>query len=67
MSDFLLANHGSVLVLTPLTAPAREFVANSLDGPETQHWGKGVAIEPRYWPDIRDGIADEGMTVIESP
>jgi hypothetical protein len=65
MSDFQLMNHGSVLVLTPLTKPAEEFVANSLDGPETQHWGKGVVIEPRYWPDIQVGIQDEGMTVME--
>lgn len=62
-ADFTLANHGSILLLTPLNAQAKAWVADHLAHPETQTWAGGTVIEPRYWPDIEGGIADDGMTV----
>lgn len=60
-TDFVLADHGSILTLTPLTDAAREWCEDHLqDGPT---WGRGRAIEPRYWPDIECGIADAGLSI----
>lgn len=64
MADFLLANHGSILTLTPLTQPARDWQAEHLSGPETQTWGRGTVIEPRYWAPIKEGIESDGLTVV---
>jgi hypothetical protein len=64
--DFTLANHGSLLLLTPQTPAAKQWVAEHLAHPETQTWCGGTVIEPRYWPDIEGGIADDGLTVQEA-
>ena len=63
MADFTIINHGSILLLTPQNAQAKSWVAEHLDDPETQHYAGGVVIEPRFWPAIEGGIADDGLTV----
>lgn len=63
MPDFLLADHGSVLVLNANTEPAKEWVREHLPA-DAQRWGRGTVIEPRYWPPIEEGIAAEGLTLI---
>lgn len=64
MADFILANHGSILVLTPTSDAGRAWRDEHLSGPETQTWGRGVVIEPRYWPPIADGIAADDLEVV---
>jgi hypothetical protein len=61
-SDFLLANHGSVLILHPLTDDAREWVGENIPD-DAMSWGRGVVIEPRYWEPIEHGILDAGLTI----
>lgn len=60
--DFVLANHGSVAVLTPMTDKARTWRDEHLPEDATS-WGRGVVIEPRYLEPILDGISEEGLVV----
>lgn len=61
-SDFMLANHGSIVVLHPLTDAAREWVGEHIPE-DAMSWGRGVVIEPRYWSAIEDGILGDGLTI----
>lgn len=56
--DFKLENHGSLFLLRPLTAAAKEWMQQNLpvDSPETQFCCDAVVIEPRYVDAIVDGI-----------
>lgn len=59
-TDFIIANHGSIITLTPMTAAAKEWAAEFLpdDAPS------GIAIEPRFIDPILQGIEDDGLTVV---
>lgn len=61
--DFILENHGTILLLKPQTAPAKAWIAEHLAHPETQTRAGGTVIEPRYWEAIEGGIAEEGLVV----
>jgi hypothetical protein len=72
--DFEVQNHGSLFVLHPQNDAAREWIdihvygTDADGGTETveqnvQWWGGGVVIEPRYLPDIIEGIEADGLDV----
>jgi hypothetical protein len=62
MPDFTLYNHGSIVVLTPMTKRGRGWVLMNVDD-EAQTWGRGVVIEPRSVASILDGLTADGLTV----
>jgi hypothetical protein len=63
-NDFTFQNHGSICILEPVTrrakAWAQEFI---LQNEETQYWGAGIVVEPRYIDDIIAGLFGDGLTV----
>jgi hypothetical protein len=61
VNDFVIADHGSILVLTPVTAEGRDWVDEHLPA-DAQRWARGVVVEPRYWPAIQDGIDCAGLS-----
>lgn len=62
MTDFTLAHHGSVALLTPNNAEAHKWLGEHI--PDDALWGsKGVVIEPRYVEGMMDGIREDGMTL----
>lgn len=68
MPDFEIINHGSIVILSPITNAAQDWCDEHL--PEEAHlfvrrrWmGGAYAIEPRYINDIINGIVDDDMTV----
>lgn len=61
--DFYFANHGSIALLTPLTDAAQAWVDEHIRSEETQFFGAGVVIEPRYAGDILRGLQNDGLTV----
>jgi len=63
MTDFRVENHGSVVLLCPLTEGARAWVTEHLTHPETQHFGGAVVMEPRYVDDVVRGLVSDGLTV----
>lgn len=62
MSDFTAINEGSIVLLIPHTEEARTWVENNLALEDWQNTQR-VAIEPRYYSDIQEGIIGEGMTI----
>lgn len=64
MADFVCADHGSIVTLTPMTDAAKAWVAEHLPE-DAQRFGRSVCIERRYWPDIYAGITEEaGLSVV---
>jgi hypothetical protein len=63
--DFKLENHGSLFLIRPLSAAAKEWMQQNLpiDPPETQFWRDAVVIEPRYIDAIVDGIIGDGLVL----
>lgn len=63
MTDFLFSDHGSVTILTALTAAANEWIDAHLPE-DRQTWGPcGTVIEPRYAAAIIEGLQADGLTV----
>lgn len=61
MPDFVSANHGTIVTLSPLTDAARDWVAaNIAPDPELS---EVVNIEPRYFLDIAYGLLEDGLTM----
>ena len=62
--DFSIRNEGSIVLLTPLSPSAHEFVEQRIgsDNGYQPYWPT-VVIEARYFSDIADGIIDEGMVI----
>jgi len=61
MADFLFQNHGSICLLTPLTAAATQWVEDNVG--EHQTFGAAVVVEHRYARGIVEGVIDDGLTV----
>ena len=62
--DFSLADHGTIAILTPLTAAGREWREEHLPS-DAMTWGQcGVVIEHRYVSDIVNGIVNDGLTIV---
>lgn len=59
--DFRFDNHGSICVLTPVSEACRQWVDDNVGDDETQHWGKGIVIEPRYAGPILEALDAEGF------
>lgn len=61
-TDFLVCGEGNLMMLQPLTEPAKEWVREHLPS-DAPKFGSAVAIEHRYAQDIVNGILDDGLTV----
>jgi len=61
--DLIVENHGSVFILQPLTARAREWLDLNVDAPGYMHYCGGIACEPRYAGPIVEAMVDEGYEV----
>ena len=63
MPDFLVTDHGSIVIATPMTDDAKAWVGEYID-PNSPRYGGGIVIERRYWPSVYHGITEEaGLTV----
>lgn len=58
--DFRVVNHGSVVIIEPVTEAAQEWVDISID-PTAQWWGRGFVAEPRYVANIIAGVEEAGL------
>jgi hypothetical protein len=63
--DFALANHGSLFLLRPLNASAKNWMNEHLpmDSEETQFWGEAIVIDSRYVAPIVKGIIADGLVL----
>ena len=60
--DFKIYDHGSILIVQPITQAAHEWTEISID-PDAQWWGHGFVVEPRYIENLIDGITADGFTL----
>jgi len=61
--DFsIISDGGSVVLLLPRNAEAREWIAANIDKDSTK-LGDAVGVEVRYLPDLVAGIQASGLSV----
>jgi hypothetical protein len=63
MADFTIENHGSIVLLYPVTDEGKQWAEEYLPS-DAMRWAGAVVVEPRYLADILDGIIyQSGLTV----
>jgi hypothetical protein len=62
MTDFVIRNEGSIIILSPISDRARAWVDINLTL-ETWQDPTAIPIEPRMFEDLADGIVAEGMSI----
>ena len=62
-ADVEFLNHGSVIMVVPVTPVAKEWVADNIALESWQWLGGGFACEPRYAGDLAQGMSDAGLVV----
>jgi len=60
--DFYFRNEGTIIMLYPQSKQAKSWVENNIALDSWQN-STGIAIEPRYFLDIVEGIKEEGLTI----
>jgi hypothetical protein len=61
-ADFRVDDHGSIVLITPITDAAEAWVDENLPD-SAMTFGSAVVIEPRYVGPILEGISADGLTV----
>ena len=59
--DVDVADHGSVVLLQPLSDAARDWLGDHLPE-DCQRLGDAYAVEPRYVGAIVEGLREDGLT-----
>lgn len=60
--DFAVANHGSIVLLTPITPAALAWVEKCIGADNGyQPYYPTVVLEPRYMEDVLVGIRKQGL------
>ena len=59
--DVLVANEGSLFLVTPVSSRAKEWVEGNAY--YTQTWGDAIVVEHRYVVPLIDGMHDAGLIV----
>lgn len=63
-SDFSARDEGSLILLTPLSTSAHEFVEEKIGSANGfQPYWPTVVIERRYFSDIAEGILADGLVL----
>ena len=60
--DFILQDHGSIWLCIPQSRRAERHLRRNT-GPESQWWGGGLAVEPRFVESLATSIQDDGYTI----
>lgn len=62
MTDFIVQDHGSIIILEPQTTAAKAW-ADERFPEDAQNWANGTVIERRFFEPIYDGIISDGLTI----
>ena len=62
-ADVLVADHGSVAMLTPMTPESRQWVEEHVETEPWQWLGASLACEPRCLEQLVKGMQETGLTV----
>lgn len=63
MADIRIEDHGSIMMVRPISEAGEAWVNENLTNPETQFWGGAAACERRYVEDIVYGVQCDGLEV----
>ena len=63
MPDLRLDIHGTVVLLTPLTAKATRWIDDKVEIEPWQRFGDVIAIEPRYVDGLIAGAIQDGLEI----
>jgi hypothetical protein len=63
MADIRVENHGSVVLLRPLTERAWQWFDENVEVEGWQFFGGAIAAEPRYIPAVVGGARLSGLEV----
>lgn len=63
MVDVRVEDHGSIVLVQPLTDAAREWVTGNVPLEGWQWMGGAFACEPRYVDNLLDGMRGDGLEV----
>jgi len=60
--DLVVANHGSIIQLIPVSEAGQEWIDEYVDVPD---WcsNRCVAVEPRFAGDIIEGAMNDGLEI----
>lgn len=61
--DLQVENHGSIVLLRPLTDAAKRWIDESINPEGWQWFGHALAVEPRYVGAILEGMQADGLIV----
>lgn len=61
-TDFIVQDHGSLIILLPQTTVAKDWADEHFPD-DAQNWASGTVIERRYFEPIYDGIIADGLTI----
>ena len=59
--DFEVTNHGSIVLIAPLTQDADNWLDENI-GDDAMYMGSALAVEPRYAGNIIAGMLNDGLT-----
>lgn len=62
MTDVEIANHGSIVLVRPMTDAARAWLAENVST-EAIWFGGSLAVEPRYIEPLIEGMKNDDLVV----
>jgi hypothetical protein len=63
MSDFLIADHGSIITIRPVSEAACEWLDENVAAEPWQWLGGALCVDPRCARDLIDEIATAGFEI----
>jgi hypothetical protein len=61
--DFRIEDHGSIVVVQPLTPQAGEWIEENVPTEPWQWLGGGLCVEHRYAEPLIEGIVEDGLSL----
>ena len=58
--DYRVENHGSLALVYPISQDAKNWIDENVSS-DSQWFGGGLAVEPRYLGDLVDGMRAAGL------
>jgi hypothetical protein len=63
MPDFLIADHGSIITIAPVSEAAQGWIDENVVSEPGQWLGGALCVDHRYAGNLIEGIADEGFDI----
>jgi hypothetical protein len=61
--DVQIENHGSLFLVTPMTAAGREWISKNVASEPWQWLGGSLSVEPRYAYSLAVGMKSDGLVI----